>query len=61
MGEIVNLRRVKKARQRQTDAAGARENRIRHGRTLAQKANEETARRREARAADAARLDPQQD
>lgn len=56
MGEIVNLRRVKKARQRQTDAAGARENRIRHGRTAAQKANDERLRQRQTDATDAARL-----
>ncbi len=61
MGEIVNLRRVKKARQRQAEAAAARENRVRHGRTLAHKANDETARQHAARAADAARLDPQRD
>jgi hypothetical protein len=56
MGEIVNLRRVKKARQRQTEDEAARENRIRHGRTGAEKANDERARRRQAATTEAARL-----
>ncbi len=56
MGEIVNLRRVKKTKQRQADADAARENRIRHGRTGPQKANDERALQRQAEAADGARL-----
>jgi hypothetical protein len=56
MGEIVNLKRVKKAKQRAAEAEVARENRIRHGRTGAQKANDDCARQRHADAADAARL-----
>jgi Domain of unknown function (DUF4169) len=38
MGEIVNLRRVKKQRERQAAAQAAAENRVRHGRTGAVKA-----------------------
>jgi hypothetical protein len=47
MGEIVNLRRVKKLRARDDAAQAAKENRIRHGRTAAEKANDarEAARR----------------
>jgi hypothetical protein len=56
MAEIVNLRRVKKAKQRQAQADAARENRIRHGRTGAEKANDERERQRQAVAAEAARL-----
>jgi hypothetical protein len=56
MGEIVNLRRVKKAKQRAADADAARENRIRHGRTAAQKANDERGRQRQAGATEGARL-----
>jgi len=40
MGEIVNLRRVKKLRARDDAAQAAKENRIRHGRTAAEKAND---------------------
>jgi hypothetical protein len=54
MGEIVNLRRVKKAKQRAADADAARENRTRHGRTGVQKANDE--RLRQAAATEGARL-----
>jgi hypothetical protein len=61
MGEIVNLRRVKKAKQRQAEAAVAQQNRIRHGRTAPQKANDERTRQRATQAADAARLDPPRD
>lgn len=48
MGEIVNLRTVKKAQARAEAKQEARENRIRHGRTGAQKANDarEEARRK---------------
>ena len=35
MGEIVNLRQARKARQRQDEAAKAAANRARHGRTAA--------------------------
>jgi len=57
MGDIVNLRRVKKAKQRAAAAEAAQENRVRHGRTAAEKANDERARRRQVAAAEGARLD----
>jgi hypothetical protein len=37
MGEIVNLRRARKAMERQRDADVAQENRIRHGLTKAER------------------------
>ncbi|MGA9013511.1 MAG: DUF4169 family protein [Acetobacteraceae bacterium] len=40
MGEIVNLRAVKKRRDRQATAAEAKQNRVRHGRTKAEKEND---------------------
>ena len=46
MDEIVNLRRVKKQREREAKAALAAENRARHGRTVAQKANDRRAEER---------------
>lgn len=57
MGEIVNLRRVKKAKQRAAAGEAARQNRVRHGRTAAQKAEDARARDRQAAAAEGARLD----
>jgi len=57
MGDIVNLRRVNKAKQRAAAAEAAQENRVRHGRTAAEKANDERARRRQVAAAEGARLD----
>lgn len=46
MDEIVNLRRVKKQREREAKATLAAENRVRHGRTGAQKANDRRAEER---------------
>ena len=46
MDEIVNLRRVKKQREREAKATSAAENRVRHGRTGAQKANDRRAEER---------------
>ena len=43
MGEIVNLRRMKKQRARAEHAQAAKENRIRHARTAAQKADDARA------------------
>jgi hypothetical protein len=57
MGEIVNLRRVKKVRQRAAEAEAAQQNRVRHGRTAAQKANEIRTQQRLAETTDNARLD----
>jgi len=50
MGEIVNLKRAKKQREREAAARLARENRVRHGRTGAAKENDrrEEQRRRDA-------------
>lgn len=50
MGEIVNLRRVKKQLARAEAGQAAKENRIRHGRTGTEKANDarEAARRQAA-------------
>ncbi len=47
MGEIINLNRLRKARARDAAAAAAAENRVRHGRTKAEKARDadEAARR----------------
>ena len=47
MGEVVSLRRARKARAREADAAQAATNRALHGRTKAEKARdaEEAARR----------------
>jgi Domain of unknown function (DUF4169) len=46
MGEIVNLRTMKKQRARAVAATDAKENRIRHGRTKAEKANDARAQAR---------------
>jgi len=46
MGEIVNLRSVKKRLARAEQAAEAKENRIRHGRTKAATANDRRAEQR---------------
>lgn len=43
MAEIVNLRRVKKQQARQDAAQQAAENRVRHGRTKAERAHDATA------------------
>jgi hypothetical protein len=50
MGEIVNLRTVKKTRARTEAKQAAQESRVRHGRTGAEKANDarEAARRQAA-------------
>lgn len=40
MAEIVNLRRVKKRRKGEDAATEAQQNRIRHGRTKSEKAND---------------------
>ena len=57
MGEIVNLRRVKKQRARDGAAQAAAENRIRHGRTGAEKAADRMEQGRARRALDGARRD----
>lgn len=58
MGELVNLRRARKAVRRQADAAQAAANRVAHGRTRAEvEADRAAAARRDA-LLDGARLDP---
>jgi hypothetical protein len=56
MAEIVNLRRVKKARARRKEAAEAAANRARHGRTREERAAEALDGERRDRALDGARL-----
>lgn len=55
MGEIVNLHQVKKRRERDAAAAAAKQNRIRHGRTKAGKANDKRAEERRQALLDASR------
>jgi hypothetical protein len=55
MGEIVNLRRMKKRCERDQAAAAAKQNRIRHGRTAAEKANDKRAEARRQAQLDASR------
>ena len=55
MGEIVNLRRAKKRRERDDAAAEAQQNRIRHGRTKAAKANDKRMEERRNALLDASR------
>jgi len=64
MGEIVNLRRARKAKAKAAEATDASRNRALHGRTRAERAEDaaEDARRALAdRALDAARLHPRGD
>jgi hypothetical protein len=55
VGEIVNLRRMKKRRERAAAATTAQENRVRHGRTAVSKANDQRAESHRAQALDALR------
>ena len=55
MGEIVNLRQMKKRRERDAKAAAAAENRVRHGRTGAQKDNDRRTEERRIALLDGAR------
>ncbi len=57
MGEIVNLRRVKKQRERAEAEALAAENRARHGRTAAEKKAERMTEARRQAVLDGARKD----
>lgn len=57
MAEIVNLRLVKKQRARDGAAQAAAENRIRHGRTGAEKAADRMEQARARRTLDGARRD----
>ncbi len=57
MGDLVNLRQVKKQRAKAAKAAKAEANRLRHGRTPAQKAADRAAEEKSRAALDQARLD----
>ena len=57
MGNVVNLRRVRKARARAAADAQAATNRALHGRTKAQKRADDAAAERLARSVDGAELD----
>ena len=57
MAEIINLRRVKKQQARQEAAQQAVENRIRHGRTKAERVNDEAERDRERKRLDGVKRD----
>ena len=56
-GNVVNLNRFRKAKQRQEKAKQAEINRIRHGRTQAEKDRERQERERAARAIEGKRLE----
>jgi uncharacterized protein DUF4169 len=58
MTEIVNLRRIRKAKLRAEKAESAAQNRARHGRTLAERRRAEGEARLNARALDGKKLDP---
>jgi hypothetical protein len=55
MAEIVNLRRMKKLRARDDAAASAQQNRVRHGRTKTERADDERAEKRRQALLDALR------
>ena len=57
MAEIVNLRQMKKRRAREAAAADAKQNRVRHGRTAAEKANDRREEERRKALLDGARRD----
>ncbi|WP_294536192.1 DUF4169 family protein [uncultured Rhodoblastus sp.] len=61
MGEIVNLRRVRKARERLADAALAAENRVRHGLSKAERTGAENSKARAEKTLDGHRLDGEKD
>lgn len=57
MAEIVNLNRYRKAREKERAQAEAEENRVRHGRTKADKLRDGHEQGRDARSLDDARLE----
>jgi hypothetical protein len=57
MGDLVNLRRARKAAKRREDAARAAENRLAHGRSKAERALEEAQADKSRRELDAHRLE----
>ena len=58
MGEIVNLRRTRKQRERAAAEQAAAENRVRHGRTGAAKKAEKIEEERRRVALDGAKVEP---
>ena len=58
MGEIVNLRGVRRQRDRQRQAQSAADNRSRHGRTRVEKARDEAEAARQRAILDGARIEP---
>lgn len=58
MGEVVNLRRARKARDRKAGAQAAAEARALHGRTKTQRSLEKAEAEKLSRAVDQAKLDP---
>jgi hypothetical protein len=57
MGEIVNLRRARKAAKRREDAVRGAENRFAHGRTKSERALEEARAEKSRRELDAHRIE----
>ena len=58
MNEIINLNRARKAKTRSADKAQAAENRVRFGRTKAQKAVDQTLAAKAGRALDQTKREP---
>lgn len=58
MGDVVNLRQARKARDRASAEQAAAEARARHGRSKAQRALEKAEGERNAKAVDQSRLEP---
>ena len=58
MGEIINLRRARKTRDRAASEAEAAANRLSHGRSKAEKQATRAERARQERSLDGARRDP---
>lgn len=61
MGEVVNLNRARKARAKAEQAADAAANRVKHGRTGAEKANDRRAEARRQALLDGARRDDKEE
>ncbi|SDB37479.1 DUF4169 family protein [Belnapia rosea] len=59
MGEIVNLKQAKKRQARAQATAEAAANRVKHGRTAAEKANDRRAEARRQALLDGARQEPE--
>jgi hypothetical protein len=58
MGTIVNLNKATKARRKQAEAQAAAENRVRHGRTKAERERDRRAEERRQAALDGAKAEP---